>query len=72
MSIPLNKQNRRPTDTVRQAHIPAGLTVETMSELGRDLFDISREYEESGGELLNERQIEVELIHRRGGHVKGE
>ncbi|HEX7314268.1 MAG TPA: hypothetical protein VF297_10115 [Pyrinomonadaceae bacterium] len=41
-----------------------------MSELGRELFDLSRDYESSGGELLTEDEIESELMRRRGGHVK--
>jgi hypothetical protein len=40
-----------------------------MSELGRDLFDISREYAEAGGELLNDEEIEIEIARRRGGRV---
>lgn len=70
MSINLNKQNQQPTNTVRQAGIPSDLTVETMSELGRDLFNISRDYAETGGELLNEEEIEAELTRRRGGYVE--
>jgi hypothetical protein len=41
-----------------------------MSELGRDLLKLSREYEDSGEELLTEEEIEVELAHRRGGYVR--
>ena len=70
MSIPLNKQNQRPANTVRRASIPSDLTIETMSELGRDLFEISRDYAESGGELLNEQEIEAELTRRRGGYAE--
>jgi hypothetical protein len=41
-----------------------------MSDLGRDLAKLSREYEESGGELLTEEEIEVVLANRRGGYVQ--
>ncbi|HWS87506.1 MAG TPA: hypothetical protein VN282_11110 [Pyrinomonadaceae bacterium] len=41
-----------------------------MSDLGRELFDLSRDYESSGGELLTEEEIEKELMRRRGGHVQ--
>jgi hypothetical protein len=41
-----------------------------MSDLGRDLVKLSREYEDSGEELLTEEEIEVELAHRRGGYVQ--
>ena len=54
---------------VRQAHIP-DLPLEKMSDLGRDLARLSREYEASGEELLTEEDIEVELAHRRGGYVQ--
>lgn len=54
---------------VRRAHAP-DLRYEEMSELGRELFDLSRDYESSGGELLTEDEIESELMRRRGGHVK--
>jgi hypothetical protein len=53
---------------VRRAHSP-DLRYEEMSELGRELFDLSRDYESSGGELLTEDEIEKELTRRRGGHV---
>ena len=54
---------------VRRADVPA-LSYEEMSELGRDLYDLSREYEDSGEGLLNEDEIEVELARRRGGYVQ--
>lgn len=54
---------------VRRAHAP-DLRYEEMSELGRELFDLSRDYESSGGELLDEDEIENELMRRRGGHVQ--
>ncbi len=58
MSIRYNEQqNRQTAANVRRARIPSDLTYETMSELGRDLFAISRDYAESGGELLSEQEI---------------
>jgi hypothetical protein len=54
---------------VRRAHIP-DLRYEDMSELGRDLSDLSRDYERSGEKLLTEDEIENELTRRRGGHVR--
>lgn len=65
MSIRYNEQqNRQAAANVRRARIPSDLTYETMSELGRDLFAISRDYAESGGELLSEQEIEVEVTRR--------
>jgi hypothetical protein len=58
---------RRPA--VRRAHIP-DLRYEEMSELGRDLFDLSRAYEDSGGALLNEDELEAEVMRRRGGRAQ--
>ncbi len=55
---------------VRRAAIPSDLTYDTMSEMGRDLFDMSREYEESGEPMLSEEEIEREIALRRGGHIK--
>ena len=54
---------------VRRAHVP-GLSYEEMSGLGRDLFDLSREYESSGEKLLTEEEIESELARRRGGYIQ--
>ena len=56
--------------TVRRAHIPDNLSYETMSDLGRDLFDLSREYEASGEPLLSEQEIEIEITRRRGGFTQ--
>ena len=55
---------------VRQAHIPSDLS--NLSDLGRDLLNLSREYESSGGELLSEEDIEAELTRRRGGYLRGD
>lgn len=54
---------------VRRAHTPL-LRYEDMSELGRELFDLSRDYESSGGRLFTEDEIENELMRRRGGHAR--
>jgi hypothetical protein len=59
-------QKQRKTN-VRRAHIP-DVPYEQMSDLGRDLVDISLEYESSGEPLLTEEEIELELARRRGGH----
>ncbi|MDQ3133399.1 MAG: hypothetical protein M3Q76_01150 [Acidobacteriota bacterium] len=40
-----------------------------MSQLGRDIADLSREIEESGEPLLSEEEIELELSRRRGGYT---
>ncbi len=56
--------------TARRAVIPSNLTYNTMSEMGRALVDMSREYEESGGPLLSEEEIQREIALRRGGYVK--
>jgi hypothetical protein len=64
----INRQNPRGKG-VRRAHVP-NLPLEEMSDLGRDLAKLSREYEDSGGELLTEEEIEVELANRRGGYVQ--
>ncbi len=63
-----NRENQGEAN-VRRAHTPE-LKYEEMSELGRDLFDLSRDYESSGGELLAEDEIENELTRRRGGYVR--
>ncbi len=56
--------------TARRAVIPSNLTYNTMSEMGRALVDMSREYEESGEPLLSEEEIEREIALRRGGCIK--
>ena len=58
---------RRPAP--RRARVPA-LSYEEMSELGRDLFDLSRAYEDSGGAMLTEDELEAEVVRRRGGRVQ--
>lgn len=63
-----NRTNRR-KPAVRRARVP-DLNYEEMSELGRDLFDLSRAYEDSGGALLTEDELEAEVMRRRGGRVQ--
>lgn len=53
---------------VRRAYIPPDLTYETMSDLGRELFDLSREYEAAGEKLYTEEAIEQEVVRRKGGY----
>jgi len=66
--------NLKPKDkvvpVVPQAALPDDLSFEKMSRLGRDLWQISREIEQSGGiPLLDENEIEIELNRRRGGYA---
>jgi hypothetical protein len=63
-----SRRNRR-KPAVRRARVPA-LSYEEMSEMGRDLFDLSRAYEDSGGALLTEDELEAEVMRRRGGRVQ--
>jgi hypothetical protein len=64
----INRQSHQVND-VRRARVP-NLPLEKMSDLGRDLAKLSREYEEAGEKLLTEEEIEVELAHRRGGYIQ--
>jgi hypothetical protein len=63
-----NRRNQRRIN-VRQAHVPT-LTYEEMSDLGRDLYNLSREYEASGEKLLTENEVENEITLRRGGFTQ--
>jgi hypothetical protein len=63
-----SRSNQRKT-TVRRARV-LNLNYEDMSELGRDLYDLSRAYEDSGGPLLTEDEVENEVVRRRGGHIQ--
>jgi hypothetical protein len=63
-----------PTDqseppNVRRAEVPQNLNLETMSELGRDLMQLSREIEAAGQVLTSEEELEQELARRRGGYM---
>ncbi len=64
------KKRSAPQTAVRRARVPPDLTYDTMSEMGRDLFDMSRAYVESGEPLLSEEEIEREIALRRGGYIK--
>ena len=66
LTIPTN-QSEQPT--ARRAEIPTDLNFETMSELGRDLIQLSREIEDAGEVLTSEEELEQELARRRGGYV---
>lgn len=57
---------------VRRAYIPPDLTYETMSELGKTLYDLSMEIAESGEGLLTEEELEQEIARRRGGYLSDE
>jgi hypothetical protein len=48
----------------------ANMRVYVQSELGRDLYKMSMEYQRDGGRLLTDEEIEDELILRRGGYVQ--
>ncbi|MGZ8844824.1 MAG: hypothetical protein ACXW18_14255 [Pyrinomonadaceae bacterium] len=63
-----------PTDqseppNVRRAEVPRDLNLETMSDLGRDLVQLSREIEAAGEMLTSEEELEQELARRRGGYM---
>ena len=55
---------------VRRTHIPANLTYETMSDLGREIHDLVQQVPEE--ELLSEEEIELEIARRRGGYTLGD
>ena len=66
LTIPTD-QNEQPT--VRHAQIPPDLNLETMSELGRDLLQLSHEIDDAGEVLTSEEHLEQELARRRGGYM---
>ena len=66
LTIPANESGQ---PIVRRAQIPPDLNFETMSELGRDLIQLSREIETAGEVLTSEEELEQELARRRGGYV---
>ena len=59
-------RNNRRKPAARRANVPDS-SYEEMFKLGRDLFDLSRAYEDSGGALLTEEELEDEVMRRRGG-----
>ena len=66
LTIPTD-QNEQPT--VRHAQIPPDLNSENVSELGRDLIQLSREIEDAGEVFTSEEELEHELARRRGGYM---
>jgi len=66
LTIPTNEGEQ---PTVRRAQIPPDLNFESMSELGRDLIQLSREIEDAGEVLTSEEELEQELARRRGGYM---
>jgi len=58
LTIPTN-QSEQPT--VRRAQIPPDLNFETMSELGRDLIQLSREIEAAGEVLTSEEEFLAQM-----------
>ena len=54
---------------VQRATFMPELTYETMSPLGKELYDLSMEYEASGEKLLNEEELDQEVAYRKGGYV---
>lgn len=54
---------------MRRAQIPLDLNSDNISELGRDLLQLSREIEDAGEVLTSEEELEHELARRRGGYV---
>lgn len=57
---------------VRRTSIKTWLTPETMSPLGKELFEIAKEIEESDEPVFDEHEIEQELKRQRGGHDSDE
>lgn len=56
----------------RHTYIPPDLTYETMSDLGRELFDVSQEYEAAGELLYAEEALAQEIRRRKGGHYSND
>lgn len=57
-------------EPVNRAYIPPHLTYETMSDLGRELFELSREIEQAGEGMSSEEELEAELSRRKGGYIR--
>ena len=66
LTIPTNESEQ---PNVRRAQIPPNLNSENISELGRDLLQLSREIEDAGEVLTSEEELEQELARRRGGYM---
>ena len=55
---------------VRRAFIPPeAMLYENMSELGQELYRLSMEIAASGEGLLTEKELERELVRRKGGYL---
>ena len=67
--MPVSNLNRKVKFEVRRTNVKTWLTPETMSPLGRELFEIAKEIEESDEPAFDEADIERELENRRGGFV---
>lgn len=65
--MPASNLNRQPNFEVRLTNVKTWLTPETMSPLGRELFEIAREIEKSDEPALDDKAMERELAKRRGG-----
>lgn len=64
------KRKDESVSVVPQAVLPPDSSFEKMSQLGRDLWQISSEINKSGEpELLTQEEIEQEIARRRGGYV---
>ncbi len=61
-----NTENLNRAD-LRRTYIPANLTYKTMSDLGREIYDLVQQIPEE--ELLSEEEIELEIARRRGGYI---
>jgi hypothetical protein len=66
LTIPTNESEQ---PAVRRAQILPDLNAENISELGRDLFRLSREIDDAAEVLTSEEEFEQELARRRGGYM---
>jgi hypothetical protein len=58
--------------TVRHADLDWNMTYEDMSPLGKELFLIARDVENSDESAYSEADIQSELLQRRGGFDRNE
>ncbi len=70
--MPESNLNSQTNFEVRRTNIKTWLTPETMSPLGKELFEIAKEIEESDEPAFDEQAIERELKRRRGGYDSDE
>lgn len=66
--MPISNLNRKVKFEVRQADVKTWLTPETMSPLGKELFKIAKEIEESDEPAFDDEAVEREIKKRRGGY----